>query len=84
MTDDIAAPVNGIVKAFHKGTERTQRICNAASRNPTASHGLPIVEQAQALRKSLAESETQVRYAYSESTRVLGTRYSRAIESDRK
>jgi hypothetical protein len=84
MSDDIAAPVNGIVKAFHKGAERTQKICNAASRNPTASHVVHTVEQAQALQKSMAESEAQVRHAYYESTRVLGTRYSKAIESDRK
>lgn len=84
MSDDIAAPVSGIIKAFHKGTERTLKICNAASKNATASQVLGTIEPAQALQKSLAESEAQVRYAYSESIRVLGKRYSNAIQSDRK
>lgn len=84
MSDDIAAPVNGIIKAFHKGTERTQKICNVASKNATASETLHTVEPAQALQKSLAESEAHVRYAYAESIRVLGSQYSKAIESDRK
>ncbi len=84
MSDDVAAPVNGIIKAFHKGHERTQKICNAASKNATASRVLDTVEPAQALQKSLAESEAQVRYAYAESVRTLGKRYSNAIYSDRK
>jgi uncharacterized protein with PhoU and TrkA domain len=84
MSDDIAAPVNGIIKAFHKGTERTQKICNSASKNAIASQVLDTVEPAQALQKSLAESEAQVRYAYSESIRMLGRRFATAIQSDRK
>ena len=84
MSDDIAAPVNGIIKAFHKGTERTQKICNAASKNATAARVLDTVEPAQALQKSLIDSEAKIRYAYAESIRVLGTQYSKAVESDRE
>ena len=84
MSDEIAAPVNGIIKAFHKGNERTQKICNAASKNATASQVLDTVEPAQALQRSLAESEAAIRYAYSESVRILGKRYSNAIHSDRE
>jgi len=84
MSDDIASPVNGIVKAFNKGNERAHKICNAASKNATASQVLDTVEPSQALQKSLAKSEAAVRYAYSESVRVFGKRFSSAIQSDRK
>lgn len=84
MSDDIASPVNGIIKAFIKGNERTQRICNAASKNATSSQVLDTVEPAQALQKSLADSEAAIRYAYSEGVRILGKRYWTAIYNDRE
>jgi hypothetical protein len=85
MNDDVVHSVSGIIKTFHKGTERAQKICNAAAKNASsASSVLETVEPAQALLKSLADSEAQVRYAYFQSVSVFGRSYPKAILDDRK
>jgi hypothetical protein len=85
MNDEIVPCVNGIIRAFHKGTERVQKICNTAARNASsASSVLETVEPAQALQKSLADSEIQIKYAYFQSVGVFGRPYPQAIVDDRK
>jgi hypothetical protein len=84
MNDEIALPVNGIIKALRKGSERAQKICAGAGRNAIAAQIAETLEPAQALQKSLAESEAKVTYAYAESMRILGHRYSSALQNDRE
>lgn len=84
MSDDIVVPVNDLIQAFHKGAESTQEIRTAVSKQAMALQVSDTVKPIQVLQKSLAESEAQVRIAYSEIMKVLGTQYSKAIENHRK
>jgi hypothetical protein len=85
MNDEIIPCVNGIIKAFRKGNERTLKICNAASRNPTSARSvLVVVEPAQVLQRTLADCENRVQYAYSRSVSVFGPQYTQGISADSK
>lgn len=81
MNDEQAPPVKGIIKALHRGTVLTKRICKTAKDQP-AAHMLDISESAQSLERSLVRSEGSVRDAYAVSLQALGRKFVNAIEGD--
>lgn len=73
--------MKGIIKALHRGTVLTKRICKTANDQPSA-HMLDISESAQSLERSLARSEGTVKDAYATSVKALGNRFTEWIEHD--
>lgn len=83
-SDNVVDPVQGVLKAFRKGMVLTRRICKTTRNAPAAPQMLDIVEPAQALERSLAYSEDQIKDAYQKSMEILGQGYPEAILNDRQ
>jgi SpoVK/Ycf46/Vps4 family AAA+-type ATPase len=81
MADLTPTPVKGMLRAFHRGTVLTKRICKAAQ-NGSAVELLNILEPAQALGKSFGASEARLRKAYEDSTKTFGRQFAEAILDD--
>lgn len=77
-SNHIIDPVERVIKAFQRGIVATQTISRNASTSPIPD----ALEPAQALQKSLAESESLIKDRYSQSVKALDQRYSEAILND--
>lgn len=83
-SDNVVDPVQGILKTFRKGTVLTRRICKTTKNAMAAPQMLDIVEPAQALERSLAYSEGQIKDTYQKSVEILGQGYAEGILNDRQ
>ncbi|PQE22861.1 SH3 domain-containing protein [Rutstroemia sp. NJR-2017a BBW] len=80
MSDDVAAPVKGIIKALETGIKLSKRVSRSASDGPP--NLAYISELAQELQRNLEKSSEAISGAYKDATVSCGQAFAKALVED--
>ena len=81
MTDDLAGPVKGIVKAFDNGVKLSKRVSRSA-RSTSATQALQIAESAHNLENGLERNSKVIGDAYRDCLGTCGQIFAKTLVED--